>query len=95
MVSSIAFVSVGPWQRKRVISLRERIDGVEFGIGAGDISAQVDQVFRLPVERERFADLPGVVGLRGRGKAGLQPADGIENLDRRIVSRRLPDRGRE
>ncbi len=52
-------------------------DGVEFGIGSGNISAQVDQVFRLPVERERFANLPGVVGLLREWQAAT--ADGSPN----------------
>ena len=71
MVSSTTEVSAGPWRRNRVISSARADHGVKFGIGTGDICAQIDQVFRLPVKRQRFANLAARNRIAREWQAGI------------------------
>ena len=59
---------------------------IQFRIGSGYVGSQINQVFGLAVERQRIANLAGVIGLLRSGETRLEPAYGIEHLDCRIVS---------
>ena len=51
---------------KKIEEFRAQTDaGVEFGIGAGDVGAELDQVFGIAISGERAADFAGGLLLRG------------------------------
>src|SRR5258706_9442466 len=61
--------------------------GIQLRIGAGYVGTKLNQILRVVIDRERFADLLNVGKLSGTGDLRRQTADGIEDVDGGIVTR--------
>ena len=60
--------------------------GVELRIGARDVGAELDQVLGVAVGGERAANLARGLFLRGGGDGAGETADGVEDVDGRVVA---------